>query len=86
LILSQNQRKDKHRATYSRQHEELAAALRRAREKSGLTQRQLAAKLRLTQSQVAKIELGSQAVRVVELIGWAEATDSDAVEILKAIV
>ncbi len=56
--------------------------MKTAREKAGLTQRQLAAKTGMRQSQIAKIELGDQAVRVMELIEWGRATGADPRDIL----
>jgi transcriptional regulator with XRE-family HTH domain len=47
--------------------------LRRARETAGLTQRELAKKLRTTQSFVSKCERGERRLDVVELRLWCEA-------------
>lgn len=59
------------------QHEELRQLLRERRFKSGLTQRQLAVKLRWDQKTISKIENGSKRVSVVELIALARALDFD---------
>jgi transcriptional regulator with XRE-family HTH domain len=59
------------------QHEELRQLLRERRFKSGLTQRQLAAKLRWDQRTISKIESGSKRVSVVELIALAAALGFD---------
>lgn len=59
------------------QHEELRQLLRERRFKSGLTQRELAAKLGWDQRTVSKIENGSKRVSVVELIALAGALEFD---------
>lgn len=60
------------------QHEELRQLLRERRFKSGLTQRQLAAKLGWDQRTISKIESGSKRVSVLELIELAKALGFDA--------
>jgi transcriptional regulator with XRE-family HTH domain len=53
--------------------ERLGAALKQLREEAGLTQRELARRTGLGQSQIAKIELAMQPVRVTEFLTWCRA-------------
>lgn len=71
---------------YRAEHERLAGILKRMRERAGLSQRQLAAKLTKPQSAVAKIELGSQYVRFVDVLAWSDACGGDALDALKDAV
>jgi ribosome-binding protein aMBF1 (putative translation factor) len=52
---------------YSREYAVVLRLLREARERAGLTQVQLAKKLKLTQSFVSKIERGDRRLDVVQL-------------------
>lgn len=61
------------KTTYSRRYGEFLAALRQAREDRGLTQVQLASRLKVTQSWVSKIERGARRMDVVELEIWCKA-------------
>lgn len=70
----------------SSKHDALAAALRSVREKAGLSQRELAAKLGTNQTRVSFVESGTQYVHVTEMIDWCVATGCDPVEFLRAIV
>ena len=56
------------------------------REKAGLTQRELAAKLGKPQSVIAKIELGTQPVLAIDVISWAEATDAEPLDAFKRMM
>lgn len=47
--------------------------LEEARSRSGLTQTQLARRLRMTQSAVSKVERGERRLDVVELHAWCKA-------------
>jgi transcriptional regulator with XRE-family HTH domain len=57
----------------SREHKVLLACLKEAREASGLTQIDLAARLRMTQSQVSKCERGERRLDLIELHAWCQA-------------
>ena len=55
----------------------MLALLRRAREDAGLTQRDLAARLRCHHSWVAKVEIGERRLDVIELIRVLRALETD---------
>ena len=63
-------------------HEKLAQELKAARERAGISQRKLAAKLGTNQTQVSMMESGDQFVRVIDLIAWCDVLGADALEIL----
>jgi transcriptional regulator with XRE-family HTH domain len=58
---------------HSRQYEVFKQALRDARKASGVTQRELAHRLAMTQSAVSKIEMGEQRIDLIQLREWCEA-------------
>lgn len=64
-------------------HEALCGALIEARRSAGLTQEQLAIKLKCHQSLVARIESGQRRIDVIELIVICRAVGSDSVEVLR---
>lgn len=64
----------------------VAAVLAKARENAGLTQRQLAARIRRPHSVIGMIESDQRQVTVPELITLAEAMDVDPVDLLKRIL
>lgn len=55
------------KSIYTREYELLLRLLREAREKAGVTQIELAARLEQTQSFVSKIERGDRRIDVVQL-------------------
>ena len=65
-------------------HEALRGALIAARKKSGLTQTQLAVRLKCHQSFVARVESGERRIDVVELIVLARALEANAADLLAA--
>lgn len=65
-------------------HEALRDALIAARKAAGLTQAELALRLRCHQSFVARLESGERRVDVVELIVLARALQIDAITLLAA--
>jgi transcriptional regulator with XRE-family HTH domain len=66
-------------------HEALCQALIDARKAAGLTQADLAARLRCHQSFVARVESGQRRIDVVELVVLAQALGVDAGTILRQI-
>lgn len=61
------------KSIYSTQYEAFLGLLVGSRKAAGLTQRQLAKKLRSTQSMVSKAENGERRLDVVELFAWCAA-------------
>lgn len=66
-------------------HEALCQALIDARKAAGLTQADLAARLRCHQSFVARVESGQRRIDVVELVVLVRALGGDAGEILRLL-
>jgi len=64
----------------------VSAVLAKARENAGLTQRQLAVRIRRPHSVIGMIESDQRQVTVPELITLAEAMDVDPVDLLKRIL
>jgi transcriptional regulator with XRE-family HTH domain len=58
------------KAQHARRYRHLPAFLRAMREKAGLTQRQLAAKLKTNHVFVHKSEIGERRVDVTEFMDW----------------
>lgn len=56
-----------------------------AREAAGLTQRQLARKIGTTQTKVARFEVGSRRVDVVELVVLARALDLSPEDLIRLV-
>jgi transcriptional regulator with XRE-family HTH domain len=69
----------------SPRHEALRQFLADKRKRAGLTQVQVAAKLRRYQSFVATVESGQRRIDVVELLDFADAIGFDAREAIKAL-
>lgn len=65
------------RSLHSKEYKEFTERLRTARVESGLTQVQVAKKLKRPQSYVSNIESGQQRVDVVELKKFAKLYDKD---------
>lgn len=63
-------------------HEALRDALIAARKSAGLTQADLAARLKCHQSFVARVESGERRIDVVELVVLARAMEADAASLL----
>jgi transcriptional regulator with XRE-family HTH domain len=66
----------------SARHRALISAIVEARHAAGLTQRQLAAKLKRSNSFVWKIEAGERRVEVLEFIEIARCLNADPAELL----
>jgi transcriptional regulator with XRE-family HTH domain len=73
------------RAFSSPHHEALRLFLIEKRKKAGLTQTDLAKRLRRRQDYVSDIETGQKLVLVAELMEWAEAIGFDPREALKRL-
>lgn len=67
----------------TRSHRALISALRAARDEAGLTQEQVAQRLKRPQSFVAKYEAGERRIDVVEFLQIAEALRADPCAILR---
>lgn len=70
----------------SAQHRALIAAIAQARKAAGLTQRQLAAKLKRSNSFVWKIEAGERRVDLLEFIEIAYCLDQDPAQMLARLL
>ncbi len=70
----------------SAKHRALIAAIVGARKAAGLTQRQLAARLRRSDSFVWKIEAGERRVDVLEFLEIARAVRVDPLKLLAEVV
>lgn len=66
----------------TRTHRILCAALVQARKSAGLSQHELARKLKRSQSFIAKIEVGERRIDVVEFIEIARALGREPAELL----
>lgn len=67
-------------------HKALMATLADAREKAGLTQRELARRLGRAHSFVGKIESGERQLNVLEFCEYADAVQADACDLLRAVM
>jgi transcriptional regulator with XRE-family HTH domain len=61
------------------------AALVDARESAGVTQRELAKRLKRAHSYVSRIELGDRRLDVPEFIEWCECLKADPVTVFKRV-
>jgi transcriptional regulator with XRE-family HTH domain len=59
----------------------LQTALREARERAGLSQREMARRLGFHESVYGKIERGDRVLDVIEFVAFADAADQDAIEL-----
>jgi transcriptional regulator with XRE-family HTH domain len=66
------------KSVHTKEYKALRAELRAIREKAGLSQRDLAAKLGVPHSWVAKVEAGERRIDVVELAWLLKACGADA--------
>ena len=65
------------KAQHAQRYRQLPGFLRRMREEAGLTQRQMAAKLRVTHVSVHKSEVGDRRVDLAEFMDWCLACGRD---------
>jgi ribosome-binding protein aMBF1 (putative translation factor) len=69
----------------SRRHLALISVIQAARKEAGLSQRQLAAKMKVSQSMIATIESGQRRMDVVEFMDFARVLRIDSTELLARI-
>lgn len=69
----------------SSEHSAVVAELVSARKAADLTQRELAARLELDFSIIAKIETGQRNVSVTEFLAWCRASQADALGIIRRL-
>lgn len=74
-----------HKSIYTRQYEVLLTLLREAREKSGLTQTDLAQHLGMSQSDVSKCEIGARRLDIIEVKMWAETLGIGFLELVQSL-
>lgn len=65
------------KSLHARRYRNVPVFLRKLRENAGLTQRELASKLKVMQSTVHKSEIGERRVDISEFIDWAVACGED---------
>lgn len=70
----------------SPRHKALVAALKAARENSGITQRELARRLDRAHSFVGKIESGERQLNVLEFCQYVETLGADAADLIRTVV
>lgn len=68
------------------EHLALMQVLAKVRKEKGITQQELADRLRRPQSYVAKVETGERRLDVVEFIEWADGVDIPPAALLNLIV
>jgi transcriptional regulator with XRE-family HTH domain len=73
------------KSVHTKEYKALRAELRAVREAAGLSQRDLATKLGVPHSWVAKVEAGERRIDVVELIWVASACGEDASHVVSRI-
>lgn len=74
------------KSTHSQGYTALKSELRRVRESAGLSQRDLAAKLEVPHSWVAKVESGERRIDMVEFCWFTSACGKDPVEIVSNLL
>lgn len=70
----------------SRRHRALCAALVAARKAAGLSQHELAARVKTSQTAIARIEIGDRRVDVVEFLDLAHALRIDPRQVLDELM
>jgi len=73
------------KSVHTKEYKSLRAELRAVRERAGLSQRELADKLGVPHSWVAKVEAGERRIDVVELVWFAAACGDDASRIVSLL-
>lgn len=73
------------KAQHAARYRNLPAMLRRMREEAGLTQRDLAERLRVTHVWVHKSEIGERRVDITEFLDWCLACDVNPDEAFRSL-
>jgi transcriptional regulator with XRE-family HTH domain len=73
------------KSVYSQRYTRLRVLLKEARKSAGVTQAEVASKLKRPQSYVAKYEQGERRLDVIEFLEIAEAIGLDASRLLKKL-
>lgn len=73
-------------SVHTAEYQELLRRLRRARESAGLTQVQVADRLRRPQSYVSKSEAGERRIDVIELLEFLRVYGTDPAKFLRPIL
>jgi len=74
------------KSTHTAEYRALRAELRSARERAGFSQRELAARLNVPHSWVAKVESGERRIDLVEFCWFAKACAFDPLSILERLM
>ena len=69
---------------HTREYDRLLAALRKAREKAGFTQKEVADELGAYASFISKVESGERRIDVVELAAFCRLYEVNLIDFLKA--
>jgi transcriptional regulator with XRE-family HTH domain len=73
------------KSIHTRQHDVLRQLLRDLRTEKGLTQIDVARRLKRSQSYVAKCEIGERRMEIIELRQWCEAVGTSLVAFIKRL-
>jgi transcriptional regulator with XRE-family HTH domain len=71
---------------HTARHKRLMAALVAVRQEAGITQRELARRLKRAHSYVGRIEQGIRRLDVPEFIEWCHCLDADPVAVIRRVV
>ncbi len=71
---------------HTARHKRLMAALVAVRQDAGITQRELARRLKRAHSYVGRIEQGIRRLDVPEFIEWCECLDTDPISVFRRVV
>lgn len=74
------------KSTHSSDYALLRSELRRVREAAGLSQRNLAARLEVPHSWVAKVETGERRIDLVEFCWFVAACDGDSLAAIERLI
>jgi transcriptional regulator with XRE-family HTH domain len=74
------------KSTHTPEYDALRAELRTVREAAGLSQRDLAARLKVPHSWIAKVESGERRIDLVELCWFVSACNLDPVQVADSLV
>lgn len=71
---------------YSQRQARLCALLKECRLEAGLTQQQLAKRLKRSDSFISYVETGERSLRVLEFLEYVEAMDADPKKLLAKLI